>query len=78
MSLMQHRKRGYLNGVGAGRGQGRAQQGGKGIGADVVAGVCVCCSFARIGFRENKLDTGGDRMSQRMRRSQKVRTDCRS
>ena len=26
--------------------------------------------------RENKLDTGEDRMSQRMRRSQKIRTDC--
>ena len=28
--------------------------------------------------RENKLDTGEDRMSQRMRRSQKIRTDCQS
>ena len=26
--------------------------------------------------RENKLDTGKDRTSQRMRRSQKIRTDC--
>ena len=28
--------------------------------------------------RENKLDTGEDRMSQRMRRSQKIRTYCQS
>jgi hypothetical protein len=28
--------------------------------------------------RENKLDTGEDRMNQRMRRSQKIRTDCHS
>ena len=26
--------------------------------------------------RENKLDTGEDRRSQRMRRRQKIRTDC--
>jgi hypothetical protein len=26
--------------------------------------------------RQNKLDTGGDRISQRMRRSQKIRTEC--
>ena len=28
--------------------------------------------------RENKLDTGEDRTSQRRRRSQKIRTDCQS
>jgi hypothetical protein len=28
--------------------------------------------------RENKLDIGEDRTSQRMRRSQKIRTDCQS
>ena len=28
--------------------------------------------------RENKLDTGEDRRSQKMRRSQKIRTDCHS
>ena len=28
--------------------------------------------------RENKLDTGEDRASQRMRRRQKIRTDCQS
>ena len=35
-------------------------------------------SFTETGCRENKLDTGEDRMSQRMRRSQKIRTDCKS
>jgi len=30
------------------------------------------------GWRENKLDTGEDRMSQRVRRSQKIRPDCQS
>ena len=35
-------------------------------------------SFTETGCRENKLDTGEDRMSQRMRRSQKIRTDCQS
>ena len=31
----------------------------------------------QTGCRENKLDTGEDRMSQRMRRSQQeIRTDC--
>ena len=33
-------------------------------------------SFTGTGWRENKLDTGEDRMSQRTRRSQKIRTDC--
>jgi len=28
--------------------------------------------------RENKIDAGGDRMGRRMRRSQKIRTDCQS
>ena len=28
--------------------------------------------------RQNKLDTGEDRMSQRTRRSQKIRTDCQN
>ena len=37
-----------------------------------------CDSFTETGCRENKLDTGEDRMSQRMRRSQKIRTDCQS
>ena len=35
-------------------------------------------SFTETGCRENKLDTGEDRMSQRMRRSQKIRTYCQS
>jgi hypothetical protein len=35
-------------------------------------------SFTEMDWTENKLDTGEDRMSQRMRRSQKVRTDCLS
>ena len=32
-------------------------------------------SFTMTGSRENKLDSGEDRMSQRMRRSQTIRTD---
>ena len=34
--------------------------------------------FIETGCRENKLDTGEGRTSQRMRRSQKIRTDCQS
>jgi hypothetical protein len=33
-------------------------------------------SFTDSGCEENKLDTGEDRMSQNMRRSHKIRTDC--
>jgi hypothetical protein len=33
----------------------------------------VLGSFIETGCRENKLDRGKDRMSQRMRRSQKIR-----
>ena len=33
-------------------------------------------SVTETGFRENTLDTGEDIMSQRMRTSQKIRTDC--
>ena len=33
-------------------------------------------SFIETGCRKNKLDTGEDRMSQRMKRSQKIRTNC--
>ena len=33
-------------------------------------------SFTEIGWGENKPDTGKDRMSQRIRRSQKIRTNC--
>ena len=32
----------------------------------------------QVAERENKLDTGEDRTSQRRRRSQKIRTDCQS
>ena len=35
-------------------------------------------SFTETGCRENKLDIGEVRMSHRMRRSQKIRTDCLS
>jgi hypothetical protein len=35
-------------------------------------------SFTESGYRENKLDTVADKASQRMRRSQKIRTDCQS
>jgi hypothetical protein len=35
-------------------------------------------NFTETGYRENKLDTGKDRASQRMSRSQKIRTDCQS
>jgi hypothetical protein len=35
-------------------------------------------SFTETGCRENKIDIDEDRMSQRMRRSQKIRTDCQS
>jgi hypothetical protein len=35
-------------------------------------------SFTGTGGRENKLDTGEDRMSQRMRKSQKIRKKCLS
>jgi hypothetical protein len=35
-------------------------------------------SFTEIGCRENKLDIGDIRMSQRMKRSQKIRRDCQS
>jgi hypothetical protein len=40
--------------------------------------VCVCVynSFIETGYRENKLETGEDRTSQRMRRSQNIRTYC--
>jgi hypothetical protein len=34
-------------------------------------------SFTETGCRKNKLDTGEDRMRQRMRRSQKIRTDAK-
>jgi hypothetical protein len=33
-------------------------------------------SFIETSCRKNKLDTGKDRMIQRIRRSQKIRTDC--
>jgi hypothetical protein len=35
-------------------------------------------SFTETGCRENKLDTGEDRESPRMRRRQKITTDCQS
>ena len=35
-------------------------------------------SFTDRVQRENKLDTGEDRMRQRMRRNQKIRTYCQS
>jgi hypothetical protein len=35
-------------------------------------------SYAKTDCRENKLDTGEDRMSQRIRRTQKIRTYCQS
>ena len=40
--------------------------------------VCVYGRESIMGCRENKLDTGEDRMSQRMKRIQKIRTDCQS
>ena len=52
--------------------------------ACACACVCVCVrefyldSFTEIGCRENKLDIGDIRMSQRMKRSQKIRRDCQS
>jgi hypothetical protein len=33
-------------------------------------------SFAETGFRENKLDTGENRMSQRLRGNQNITADC--
>lgn len=48
----------------------------------VVVMVCVPARqfsqdiFTETVCRENKLDTEDDRMSQRMRISQKIRTDC--
>ena len=48
----------------------------------VVGGGCVWQfywdSFIEAGYREHKLDTGEDRTSQRIRRSQKIRTYCQS
>ena len=45
-----------------------------------MGGGCVWQLYwdrsTETGYRENKLDTSEDRMSQRMRRSQKIRTDC--
>jgi hypothetical protein len=38
--------------------------------------VCVYDSFTKAGCREIKLDTSENRMSQKMRMSQKIRTDC--
>lgn len=35
-------------------------------------------SFMQPGYKENKLDTGEDRTSQRMGRSHKIRTYCQS
>ena len=35
-------------------------------------------SFIETGCRENKLDTGEEGTSQRMKRSQKIRTHCQS
>lgn len=35
-------------------------------------------SVAEIGRRENKIDRGKVRVSQRVRRRQKIRTDCES
>ena len=35
-------------------------------------------SFTETGYRENKIDTGKDRMSKRMRRSQKIKMYSRS
>jgi hypothetical protein len=34
--------------------------------------------YREVAERANKLDTGEDRIGQRMRRSQKIRTDCQS
>ena len=33
-------------------------------------------SFTETGFRENKLDTGENRMSQRLRGNQNITADC--
>ena len=50
----------------------------------MVGGGDVCVwqfyqdSFTETGYRKNKLDTGKNRMNQRMRRSQKIRTYCQS
>jgi hypothetical protein len=49
------------------KGKGSAERGRRQLGWD---------SCTETGCRENKPDTGEDRMSQRMRRSQKIRTDC--
>jgi hypothetical protein len=35
-------------------------------------------SFTETSYRENKLDTGEDRRSQRMKRSRKIRIFCQS
>jgi len=35
-------------------------------------------SFTETGCRENKLNTGEDSRRQRLRKSQKIRTDCQS
>ena len=34
-------------------------------------------SFTETGYRENKLGTGEGRVSQKVRRIQKIRTDCK-
>ena len=35
-------------------------------------------TFTEAGCRKNELDTGEDKTSQRIRRSQRIRTDCRT
>ena len=45
-------------------------------GQGVMGYVYVQQIFTETGCGENKLDTGEDRTNQRMRRSQKIRTDC--
>ena len=45
----------------------------------MVCAVCMAVLLGQFsmvtGYRENKLDTGEDRTSQRMRRSQKIRAE---
>jgi hypothetical protein len=49
-------------------------------GGGVVCGKCVrwfyLDSFTESGYRKNKLGTGKNRASQRIRNSQKIRTYC--
>jgi hypothetical protein len=40
--------------------------------------VCMHASFTETCCRENRLDTHKKRMSQRLRRSQIINTDCQS